>query len=131
MKAKVNATLARLAVPIGRLHEDARNPRRHDDRNVAAIAASLGTFGQQKPIVALRDGTVIAGNGTLRAAKHLGWEKLAVVWFDSREEARARAFALADNRSADLASWDTPILMDILADLKTEGYDIERTLAFL
>jgi len=130
MRAKLNPNLARLAVRIGRLHEDAKNARLHGARNISAITASLSTFGQQKPVVALRDGTVVAGNGTLRAAKQLRWDRLAVVWFDSREEARARAYALADNRSAELASWDVPILQDILADLKTEGYDINQTLAF-
>ncbi len=128
--ARVNPTLARLAVPINRLREDPKNARLHDDRNVAAIAASLKAFGQQKPIVALKNGTVVAGNGTLRAAQQLGWKHLAVVWFDSREEARARAFALADNRTAELATWDVPILQDILADLKVEGFDVEQTLGF-
>ncbi|MEK7475272.1 MAG: DNA methyltransferase [Candidatus Coatesbacteria bacterium] len=130
MTAKINPALAKLGVPLAKLHEDPKNARKHSERNLSAIVASLQEFGQQKPIVALKDGTVIAGNGTLRAAQHLGWDALAVVRFDSREEARAKAYALADNRTAELAEWDVPVLKDILDDLKGAGVDLDRTLAF-
>jgi ParB-like chromosome segregation protein Spo0J len=119
---KVNPFLSALLVPLSSLREDEKNARRHDEQNVAAIASSLSRFGQQKPIVALKDGRVIAGNGTLRAAAGLGWETIAVVQFDSEEEAAARAYAIADNRSAELAAWDLPDLTEALAALRLDGY---------
>ena len=64
------------------LVEDPRNARRHTPRNLDSIAGSLDRFGQQKPIVVHRD-VVIAGNGTLAAARTLGWTRLAVVRDDS------------------------------------------------
>jgi len=130
MTAKINPALASLAIPLAKLHEDPKNARKHSERNLTAIVASLQEFGLQKPIVALKDGTVIAGNCTLRAARQLGWDKVAVVQFDSREEARAKAYALADNRSAELAEWDVPVLTDIVEDLKVAGVDVDQTLAF-
>lgn len=119
---QVNDALAALLVPLARLREDPQNVRVHDARNVQAIAASLARFGQQKPIVVLRDGRVIAGNGTLRVALALGWTEIAAVEFDSEEEARARAYAIADNRASELASWEVPALADALDALRLDGW---------
>lgn len=101
-------------VAIERLHEDPRNARAHPPRNMAAIKASLERYGQQKDVVASRDGTVLAGNGVLRAAKELGWTTLSVCWTDL-EGPEARAFALADNRTAELSEWDPGKLAGAIA----------------
>lgn len=55
---------------------DPANARKHSDKNLAAIKASLTRFGQQKPIVIDSSGVVRAGNGTLAAAKALGWAEI-------------------------------------------------------
>jgi DNA modification methylase len=107
------------AVPIGSLREDPANSRAHPEKNVDAIMASLRSFGQQKPAVVTLDGVVIAGNGTLRAATALGWTHLAVVETDLAPDA-ARAFALADNRTAELAEWDVVQLQATLASLPAD-----------
>lgn len=112
--------LGGLLVPVADLREDPKNARSHDARSVAAIQRSLEQFGQQKPVVALRDGTVIAGNGTLRAARALGWSRLAVVRTDL-DGARATAFAVADNRSAELSEWNVPNLADALRGMADSG----------
>lgn len=111
-------------VSIADLIPDPENARKHPERNLDAIKDSLSRFGQQKPIVALRDGTVIAGNGTLEAAKRLGWSELMVVYTDLPEN-EARAFAIADNRSGELAAWDDDTLRKQLAELK----DVDASLA--
>ena len=59
-------------VPIGSVHPDPDNLRLHPAENLAGIRASLERFGQQKPIVVGRDGTIVAGNGTYAAAVELG-----------------------------------------------------------
>ena len=100
-----------LAVPIGDLKLDPQNARTHDEVNIAAIAASLQQYGQLKPIVAQRgSGEILAGNGTLLAARKLGWSRLAVVWGEL-DEAAKRGFAIADNRTAELAGWDPELLL--------------------
>jgi ParB-like chromosome segregation protein Spo0J len=110
--SKINPALEPLARPTSDLKLDGHNARKHERRSIDTIKTSLATYGQQKPIVALTDGTIIAGNGTLEAARELGWERIAVVTFDNEDEARARAFALMDNRSAELSEWDTATLLD-------------------
>lgn len=73
---RIVENLLPLATPIGQLRLLEGNPRVGD---VDAVAASLARFGQRKPVVAKADGTVIAGNHTLQAARRLGWSHIAVV----------------------------------------------------
>lgn len=114
------------AVEIASLVLDPANARAHDSANVAAIAASLHKFGQRKAIVVRRSDRVIeAGNGTCVAAKQLGWTHLAVVWVDD-DAATAVGYALADNRTAELADWDQDRLLaaiEIVADADPELAD--------
>jgi len=112
------------SVPVVSLKEDPENARLHPERNIEAIKASLAAYGQQKPIVVGKDGTVVAGNGTLVAAKALGWEKIDIVRTDL-EGAKAKAFAIADNRTAELALWDEAALAETLQYLgDIEGFDV-------
>ncbi len=108
--------------PIGKLKPDKKNARVHGEKNIEAIKSSLKKFGQQKNIVILKDGTVIAGNGQLQAAKSLGWKKLAVSVFSGTAQ-EAKAFAIADNRTAELASWDEDNLAEALKSLSVD-YDL-------
>jgi hypothetical protein len=105
--------LTPLVRPIKSLKPLPGNPRRGD---VDAVARSYERFGQRKPIVALKDGTVIAGNHQLAAAKKLGWKEIAVVYVDDDNET-AKAFALADNRIADLGTYDSEQLMAMLTEI--------------
>lgn len=111
----INESLKNIARPIQWFKPDPKNARKHSSRNIRAIADSLRMFGQQKPIVALADGTVIAGNGTLEAAKSIGMTEIACVVFS--EEEKAQAFAIADNRTAELAEWDADALESALREL--------------
>jgi len=112
--------LRSLERPLTDLEEDPANARVHDDRSVAAIARSLERHGQRKPIVATPvDGRlrIVAGNGTLRAARLLGWDRLAVTVYADVTAAVVRAYALEDNRSAELARWSDPALAESLASI--------------
>lgn len=101
------------------LMQDPDNVRTHSKRNITAIRDSLARFGQVKPIVLVDESTVAAGNGTLVAAAELGWEKVWTVEFDGTVD-EARAFSIADNRTAELAGWDYPELLDSLGTLPTD-----------
>lgn len=120
-----------LAVPIETLKLNKRNTRKRTKANLQAISDSLEEFGQQKNVVALKDGTVMAGGGTLEAALKLGWKELAVLYFHDKE--KAMRYAIADNRTAELSEWDYPELSaqfkgmiaagKTMDDLKILGFD--------
>lgn len=111
------------SVDIGTLMPDPKNARRHSKKNIEAIKNSLTKFGQQKPVVISDKNQVIAGNGTVVAAKELGWKTINVVKSDL-DNKHQKAFAIADNRTAELAEWDTDILEQSLAELEIEGFDV-------
>jgi ParB-like chromosome segregation protein Spo0J len=103
---------------IADLTLDPRNARTHSQKNLDAIATSLTKFGQRKPIVVTGDGVVLAGNGTLEAARSLGWKEITIARVpEDWSQEQVVAYALADNRSAELAEWDTQVLADQLLDI--------------
>ena len=112
--------------PIDSLRPDSRNARKHGKKNLETIKASLAQFGQRRAAVVRSDGTVLAGNGMLDAARSLGWTELSVtVVPDEWSDEEARAYALADNRTGELAEWDVAVLDEHLVELEVAGLDIE------
>jgi ParB-like chromosome segregation protein Spo0J len=111
-------------VPIDSLHLDPANAREHPAENLAAIAASLRRFGQQEPVVVDANNVVRDGNGTLTAAQSLGWTEIDV----TRSElagAEMTAYAIAANRTAELAEWDRLPLAETLTELASAGLPLE------
>jgi ParB-like chromosome segregation protein Spo0J len=117
-------------IQIKDLTPDPNNARSHNDANLKAIESSLREFGQRKPIVIDSKNVVVAGNGTLTAAISLGWKDIQAVRVPADWTAdRIKAFALADNRTAELAEWNSIKLAEQLLDLEAVAFDIE-TLGF-
>lgn len=111
-----------LAVPLDTLNLDPSNARIHPQKNMDAIRASLAQFGQRKPIVVQKAGMIVrAGNGTVEAARALGWSEIAAVVLDD-DNITATAYAIADNRTGELAEWDDDILASLVKDL--EDFDL-------
>jgi ParB-like chromosome segregation protein Spo0J len=111
-------------VKISSLTSDPENARKHSQKNLDAIAGSLKTFGQQRALVVWQ-GFVIAGNATLEAAKSLGWQEVEVTYVPSSwSDTQARAYALADNRTSELAEWDDTLLASQLVELDAVGFEI-------
>jgi hypothetical protein len=114
---------------VADLTPDPENVRQHDRRNIQAIINSLRRFGQQKPIVIDRNNVVVAGNGTLQAAKELGWSTIMAIRTELEGNA-AKAFAIADNRTAELADWDGPALWEAMKALQIEEPEMASILEF-
>lgn len=116
-------------VKIETLVFDPANARKHGEKNLAAIKSSLQRFGQQKPIVVDANGVVRAGNGTLAAAKALGWKEIAIVR-SPLSGSEATAYAIADNRTSELAEWDDDVLSQTLAALQIEDEELALASGF-
>jgi DNA modification methylase len=108
--AYIAAPLRPHAAPVDELNADPSNLRVHGERSIAAIKASLARFGQRKPIVVDAAGVTIAGAGTLEAARQLGWSHIAAMRFEDLSGSERTAFAIADNRTAELSEWDNDAL---------------------
>lgn len=121
--AHIAADLRPLAVRIADLTLDPRNARAHNERSIAGVADSIAKFGQVKPIVVnTRTGIVAAGNGTVRACQSLGKKYIAATLLELTD-AEAQAYAILDNRSAELSAWDTQQLETTIAELQAAGID--------
>lgn len=106
-KDRIAPDLKSLANPVDKFTPDPENARLHPEQNMGSIILSLYLYGQQKPIVVRKQTmVVVAGNGTLAAAKHLGWKTIAASIVDMSEE-DAATYGIADNRTAELARWHT------------------------
>jgi ParB-like chromosome segregation protein Spo0J len=112
-------------VPLDQLTPDPGNARVHGSDNLAAIKASLERFGQVRPLLTTGSGTVLAGNGTLAAMQALGWSEARVLRLPWDDPERCRAYAIADNRTAELAGWDDDILAGQVGELFGAGIPMD------
>ena len=114
-------------IAIDKLIPYVNNARTHSDEQIKKIQASLREFGFVNPVLIDKDCGIIAGHGRVEAAKREGMTKVPCVWVEHLTEAQKKAYILADNRLAELASWDMDIVDSELADLETIVFDISLT----
>jgi DNA modification methylase len=100
----------------------ANNPRQNLDA-VEAVAESIRRFGFRQPIVVDADGVIVAGHTRFRAAQRLGLATVPVHVATDLTADEIRAYRLADNKTAELASWDTSMLSIELDALRGAGID--------
>lgn len=102
------------------------NPRNNDDA-VAAVAKSIEHFGFKVPIIIDKDNIIVAGHTRMKAALLLGLEKVPCIVADDLTEEQIKAFRLADNKVAELASWDFSELEKELDELKDMEFDFDMS----
>lgn len=121
--ALATGTLERWSV--ARLRAAPRNARLHSPEQVQGIAASMRRFGFTNPLLVSPDGEIIAGHGRFAAAGELGLEEVPVLILSHLTEAERRAYLIADNRLAELATWDRQMLADEVIALMAEDLPAE------
>lgn len=102
------------------------NPRRND-KAVNAVAASIKQFGFKQPIVIDKDNVIVCGHTRYKAAQKLRLKEVPCIMADDLTDDQIKAFRLADNKTAELAEWDFPLLdlelADIDLDMSEFGFD--------
>ena len=99
-----------------------KNPR-DNDAAVEAVAESIKRFGFRQPIVVDEAGVIVCGHTRWKAAQRLGLEKVPVHVAKDLTPEQIRAYRIADNKTAELASWNMELLPLEMADLQGEGID--------
>ena len=109
-------------VKLSELVEDVGNPRRHDERDLAATEASLKAHGQVDPLV-VQKGTMrlIAGHGRKEAMRRLGWKQAEIVEVEC-DDTEFRALSIRLNRTGELAGWNAEVLEAALSELAEAGW---------
>jgi hypothetical protein len=96
------------------LSEHPDNPRRGDDGAVADSVDANGFYGAI--LAQASTGHVLAGHTRRRVLLDKGETTGPVIWVDV-DDATARRILLADNRMAELATWDDEALLRVLSEL--------------
>lgn len=114
-------------VSINSLKPNPRNARKHSDKQIQQVAASIERYGFLVPIVIDGANMIAAGHGRWKAARHLKLRTVPVIRAEFLTDADRRAFALTENRLAELSEWDENILAEELQILFEGGYDLDIT----
>jgi hypothetical protein len=109
----------------------AGNAKVHPAAQLDAIRASLREFGFVSPVLIDDAGNIIAGHGRVLAAKAEGMAEIPCVLANGLTDAQRKAYILADNRLAEMATWDMPTLrieleglQDLQFDTSVTGFDM-------
>lgn len=108
----------------------ANNPR-NNEKAVDAVAESIKQFGFRNPIIVDPELVIISGHTRRLAAMKLGLKTVPVYIDADMTEQQKKAFRLADNRVAELATWDKELLKNEIADiidvnLSDFGFDLDE-----
>lgn len=95
------------------------NPRNNNDA-VDAVANSIKEFGFKVPIIINSINIIIAGHTRLKASIKLGLQEVPCIVVEDLSEEQIKAFRLADNKTAELATWDMKLLEEELANINMD-----------
>ncbi len=121
---------------LSELTPDSRNANAGSERGNQMIQDSLRDYGAGRSILLDKHGRVIAGNKTRENAMLVGMDDVIVVQttgnqvvavqrmdLDLEEDSKAKALAIADNRSSEVSlNWD----IEVLKELQAEGVPLEQ-----
>jgi hypothetical protein len=106
--------------PLAALVPDPNNRRQRTPRNLDVIVESLRAVGAARSIVLDESDVVLAGNGVVESASQVGIERVRIIEASGDEliavrrrgltDEQKRQLSLADNRAAELATWDVVAL---------------------
>ncbi|MFH5881209.1 DNA modification methylase [Liberiplasma polymorphum] len=102
---------------VTQLNEYENNPRNNEEA-IEAVANSIKAFGFKVPIVITSNHVIIAGHTRLKAAISLDLEEVPCIIADDLSDEQIKAFRLADNKTAELATWD-------FTKLESELFDVD------
>jgi len=105
-----------------------KNAKKHDKKQVQAVADSIKEFGFNQEIVVDQNNVIIVGHGRYEAAKLLGLNDVPVKVVNLTEE-QAKSYRLADNKLNE-SEWDMKLAIEELKEMSEEmqkltGFDID------
>jgi len=109
-------------VEVAKLKPWDNNPR-VNDHAVDAVVESIKRYGFNVPILHDQNMRIIAGHVRWKAARKLEMDTVPAIQL-SLTAAQRNAFAIADNKTAEIADWNYDALADILKDLPEQEIDL-------
>lgn len=111
---------------IGSLNAYLNNPRKHPEKQLVKLAASITEFGFAMPVLVDKQDAIIAGEARVLAARRLGLSEVPVIVAHHWSAEQVRAYRIADNRLAELSKWDDEALaIELAAIIEFDELPIE------
>lgn len=111
-------------MPVADLQGYKGNARQHGEEQIAALMKSIKSFGFTAPVMIDDEGIIIAGHGRVEAAKRLHYTTVPCIRLSNLSKAQQKAYVIADNQLASMATWDWDMLSSEIDNLKDEDFDI-------
>lgn len=100
------------------------NPR-VNDYAVKKVLASIEEFGFTQPILVDEDMVIIAGHTRREAAILKGLKEVPYIVVDWLSPEKVKAYRIADNKLAELSTWDDTALREELFELEEIDFPLE------
>lgn len=109
---------------VSELKNNPNNPRKNDNA-VDTVAKSIQKYGFRNPLIIDDDNIVWCGSTRLKAAKKLKLKEIPCIIVNDLTEQQMTELALLDNKTNEIAEWDTDMLSDILKSVDLSEFDLD------
>lgn len=120
--------LPKLAIeplPLSQIVRNKNNARGHSPKQIGHLTQSIRKFGFLAPVIVDDGNLLLCGHTRVEAAQKAGMTTVPAIRVDHLNEVQKRAFMIADNRLAELASWDEALLKKELQSLSECDIDFD------
>ena len=93
------------------------NPRKNKEA-IDYVVNSIKEFGFKVPITIDENNVIITGHTRYEASKRLGLKQVPCIIVKDLNEEQIRAYRLADNKVAEMTTWDFQKLEEEISDIK-------------
>ena len=103
-----------------------KNPRKHPDKLIKSLVASIEAYGFTSPVLIDGDNRILAGHARCKAAEKMGVADVPAVVLPLTGAA-ADAYVIADNKLNELSEWDENLLAELISEIDLTGFDLDLT----
>lgn len=118
------AQIAPRLQPVDSIRARPGNPRRHSQKQIRQLMASIRRHKFVNSILVDDDGVIIAGEGRWRAAQALNMKMVPTIVVRGLTPDQIKSYVIADNQTALQAEWDIEVLCNDLLELEAGGIDM-------
>ena len=112
-------------VEVGNIIPYVNNARKHSEKQINQICASIQEFGFLNPCLVDKNNSLIAGHGRIEAATKLGMKKVPCIRLEHLSDSQRKAYIIADNKLALNSEWDEDLLKLEFEELKELDFSID------
>ncbi|MBV6486863.1 MAG: hypothetical protein GHHEDOFH_00800 [Pseudorhodoplanes sp.] len=113
------------SLPLDQIVKNEDNARQHNSKQIEKLTQSIRIFGFLVPVIVDDGNLLLCGHARAEAAQQAGIVTVPAIRVSHLNELQKRAFMIADNRLAELASWDEALLKNELQFLSECDIDFD------